>query len=127
MPSGPVLIVDDDADIRDTIVEVLESAGIRATSAKDGVQALALLDDGLRPCVILLDLMMPGMDGIHFRAEQARREALSEIPVVIISAFREAPDVAASLEAEGILKKPFEFGELMSTVQRFCPQPVQAH
>lgn len=116
-----VLVVDDDPDIRETVIEVLEENGHRARGASNGVEALERLrSDKELPCVILLDLMMPMMDGEEFRAEQLKDPALSPIPVIVISAFRDAAEKATELAAAGHLSKPVRLDELISLIDRFC-------
>jgi CheY-like chemotaxis protein len=116
-----VLVVDDDPDIRETVIEVLQENGHRAQGASNGVEALERLrgSDEL-PCLILLDLMMPTMDGQAFRAEQLRDPQLSPIPVVVISAFRDSAEKAKELDAAAHLTKPVSLDELMDVVARFC-------
>ena len=83
-----VLIVEDDAAISDNLREVLESEGYEVATAANGVQALFALDSKLRPALIVLDLMMPVMDGMTFRREQLERAPeIAGIPVVGWSAF----------------------------------------
>jgi CheY-like chemotaxis protein len=117
-----VFVVDDDYDIRSTVTDVLELRGYRVGGAADGQEALDRLRAGLRPCLILLDLMMPGMNGWEFREAQARDLALSRIPVVIFSgagaANVELHRVASA--AAGLLHKPLQLDALLSTVARFC-------
>src|ERR1700733_13792148 len=81
-----VLVVDDDHDIRGTLSQVLEDEGYSTAAASDGREALRLLRAGLRPCIIFLDLSMPGMDGWDFRADQMADPDLRTIPVVVITA-----------------------------------------
>ena len=83
-----ILLVDDDGDVRETIREALEEEGHRVTSAANGQEALSLLRDGkVRPDLILLDIMMPEMDGWAFRAEQRKHPELASIPVVVFTAY----------------------------------------
>ncbi len=116
-----VLIVEDDADTRGAIVEVLTDGNYRALQAANGAAAL----DELRaaappPCVILLDVMMPVMDGREFRNVQRVDEALREIPVVVLSAHADATDLAEQMEVAGFLRKPVDLVELLQTVEQFC-------
>src|SRR5438445_6065998 len=90
--SLPVLIVDDDADVRDAMEFLLRSEGYRTVTAADGDDALTKLRAGLEPCLILLDLMMPWKDGFQFRREQMRDPRLSAIPVVVLSG-RHQPEI----------------------------------
>jgi CheY-like chemotaxis protein len=116
-----VLVVDDDTEIRETIVEVLEDAGYEAVGAADGVEALAQLrDPGDRWCVVLLDMMMPNMDGRAFRAEQLQDPALSPIPVVIVSAMNDVADAAEQLGVAAHVTKPVPLAHLVKLVDRFC-------
>jgi CheY-like chemotaxis protein len=116
-----ILVIDDDPDIRDTLVEVLEENGHHAVGASNGDDALAQLrraDE--HPCLILLDLMMPVMDGRAFREEQLKDPALSLIPVIVLSAFRDSAETARQLAVAGHLSKPVRLDVLMSMVESFC-------
>ena len=107
-----VLVVEDDEGIREALVDLLQSEGFSVTSAVHGADALQRLRSGADlPDVILLDLMMPVLDGWAFRAEQRRDPKISEIPVVVITASRNT-DVAA-LSPKAFLKKPIDFDELL--------------
>lgn len=115
-----VFIVDDDFGIRDAFREILEVEGCRVASAANGRVALDHLRRGERPCVILLDLMMPVMDGWQFRREQQKDPALAEIPVVVVSADTQVRQKAAVLRAAGHLQKPIEMDTLLATISRYC-------
>ena len=116
----PVLVVDDDLDIRESLADLLQEQGHATVTAANGVQALRTLEAGTRPCLILLDLMMPVMDGASFRAEQLKNEKIADIPVVLISAFRQLEETGEALGAAGVLKKPIELPALFDDVRRFC-------
>jgi CheY-like chemotaxis protein len=118
-----VLVVDDDDEIREVLVEVLEGRGFRAVAAANGKQALDELHTGTRPQVILLDMMMPVMDGAEFRAAQRREPELAGIPVVLISAHADLTARVGELGASAALQKPISFHDLMATVRRFCAAP----
>ncbi len=115
--AGFVLVVDDDADICDVVQTILELNGYAVITARDGVDALAKLRGGARPSLIILDLMMPRMNGLEFRAEQERDPALRDIPVVILSGDVRAESKAAALGLEG-LRKPVDLARLLDTVER---------
>jgi CheY-like chemotaxis protein len=117
-----VLVIEDDADILRAVVQVLEDEGYPVRAAENGRVALAALrEPGARPpCVILLDLMMPIMDGWQFRAEQRKDPNLAGIPIVVLSAHGSVPQHAAALEAAMYLKKPIDLDLLLDTVKRFC-------
>jgi two-component system response regulator MprA len=116
-----VLVVEDDLDIREALAEVLEDGNYRALRADNGEEALAKLRDaGPVPCVILLDVMMPVMDGREFLARQQKDAALRQIPVIVLSAQADAARAAAQLNAAGYLRKPIDLSELLRTVEKFC-------
>lgn len=116
-PNKTILVVDDDIDLRETLGEVLVDEGYRVELAGNGLEALESLRGGLSPSLILLDLMMPVMDGWQFRAEQRRDEALAEIPVVIVSASGNWHEQEERLEAECV-RKPIDFDRLLALIQR---------
>jgi CheY-like chemotaxis protein len=112
-----VLVVEDDEDIRDVLATVLHESGYSVIIAKNGEEALQRLRTGTcRPCVILLDLWMPVMDGWQFREEQRKDSSLAGIPVVALSGDREAQ----AFDTAAYLSKPVQFNQLVSTVERFC-------
>jgi CheY-like chemotaxis protein len=116
-----VLIVEDDVDTRDAIVEVLTDRNYRALEASNGADALDELRAAApQPCVILLDMMMPVMDGTEFRNLQRVDEALREIPVVVLSAHADATALAEQMQAAGFLRKPVDLVTLLQTVEQFC-------
>jgi CheY-like chemotaxis protein len=116
-----VLVVDDDNEIRETMVEVLNDEGYEAVGASDGIEALAQLRDPAdRWCLVLLDLMMPNMDGRTFRAEQLQDPAIAPIPVVIISAMNDVAAAAEELEVAAHMTKPIPLRELIQVVRQFC-------
>jgi CheY-like chemotaxis protein len=125
LDAQPVLIVDDDLDILEALAELLESEGYAVTTVTDGQAALSCLRGGLRPCVILLDLMMPGMNGWDFRAEQMKDAELRDIPVVVVTA---AAVTEAALRAQlgdiSLVYKPPMHDELVSVVRRHCGEPL---
>jgi CheY-like chemotaxis protein len=122
-----VLVVDDDADIRETLVEVLQEHGFEVVGVSDGIEALAQLRDPEdRWGVVLLDLMMPNMDGRTFRVEQMRDPALSPIPVVVVSATADLEETSANLEAAAHMTKPVPLAKLVEIVSRFCTPALRS-
>jgi CheY-like chemotaxis protein len=121
-PAPIVLVVDDDRDIRGTLGDVLKDEGYATAAASDGREALRLLRGGLRPCVIFLDLSMPGMDGWDFRATQMTDPALNSIPVVVMTAagFR-AETIQSQLAGVEFLRKPLLLDEVLTAVTRSLP------
>ena len=115
--NGRILVVDDDRDIRETIVDALEGEGYDVISAVDGVDALERLrSEEQSPSLILLDLMMPRMNGMELWQEIARVETWARIPIIVVSADAQGRAHAATMGAVGYLKKPMRLRELFSTV-----------
>jgi DNA-binding response OmpR family regulator len=116
---GEVLLVEDDAAIRDALRELLEAEGYVVQGAANGREALARLrGGGHRPRLILLDLMMPVMDGWEFRQAQRGDPALACIPVVVLSAEDGVEDKIAEMKVAGSLAKPFLMRELLEVIRR---------
>ena len=109
-----ILVVEDERDLRESFQDVLELEGYRVFLAENGLRALEALPGLPRPAVIMLDLMMPVMNGFEFLAE-LRRGTHHELPVIVISAFA---DRAAGLDVEAVLEKPFRLAELYRTLER---------
>jgi CheY-like chemotaxis protein len=114
------MVVDDDADIRDSIGDILELRGYRVTRAANGREALERLRSGPKPCLILLDLMMPVLNGWEFREQQSTDEALKSVPVVIISGDGSADQKAAKIGVSEYLRKPLELSNILDVVRRHC-------
>ena len=115
-----VLVVEDERDVRDAISHLLHFQTYTVKSAPDGQQALAQLRDGYRPCVILLDLSMPGMDGVAFRNEQQAGTDYADIPVVVVSGREDGRGIAESVGACAFLKKPVRVPKLLDALERHC-------
>jgi CheY-like chemotaxis protein len=113
-----ILIVDDDEDIRETLRDVLEDEGYPVRVAANGAEALAMLAGSQKPCLILLDLMMPVMDGYGFRTEQVRHADLASIPVIVIT----AGGAVRTKELAGtmIMPKPLSLQKLVAAVGQRC-------
>ena len=119
--SRTILIVDDDAVISSTLAGLLADEGYDVACAGDGQAALRYLDQDVSPGLILLDLMMPVMDGWNFRAEQRRRDKSASVPVVVMTASGKCPEAIASLGAQECIGKPFSFEALLTAVKRHVP------
>ena len=115
-----VLLIEDDPDAREPIAEVLEEEGYEVGIAADGAQALVELGSGFTPCVLLLDLRMPGMDGFEFRTEQMRDPALAKIPVVMLSGDDLIDEKALQLGIEHFIRKPIDADRLVEEIERTC-------
>jgi CheY-like chemotaxis protein len=113
----PVLIVEDDADLRDMMAQLLSLEGFRAETVANGREALDYLSRGSFPQVILLDLMMPVMDGWEFRRQQRDHPEFASLPVVVLSAL-DGSRIAGLGTA--VLKKPLDFDRLLEMVRRYC-------
>src|SRR2546427_12110035 len=113
-----ILIVEDDADIRELMKIFLEADGYRVNLAADGLDAFEELRAGPRPALILLDLMMPRMDGEHF-LERLRGSRFANIPVIIMSGHCAAERKAEELSVVQCLMKPVEVDQLLKTVRQF--------
>src|SRR5262249_23014929 len=114
----PVLIVEDDEDLREMMAQLLSLEGFHTATVSNGREALQYLQDAEKPQVILLDLMMPVMDGWEFRRQQQADPALAPVPVIVLSALDQAR--ASGLEADAFLKKPLDFDRLLSLVRSYC-------
>jgi CheY-like chemotaxis protein len=120
---APVLVVDDDAGIRDALVCVLAVGGYDAVTAEDGLDGLAYLRTGGRPSVIILDMFMPNMDGPAFQRALKADPRWAGIPVVIFSAFPPAdPGDAIGVVAKGSADPD----ALLALVARACATSVPA-
>lgn len=117
-----VLVVDDDAAIRSAMACMLEDEGFEVSTANNGAEALDCLRDGLRPCAIILDLMMPVMDGWDFRAMQQQDPALSAIPVIVVTAAGFRTDtIRQQFGAVDCVHKPPRPAALLNAIHRHCP------
>jgi signal transduction histidine kinase len=116
MSSKSILVVEDDFDIRETLSALLEDRGYTVSTCANGLEALAHLRSARHTDVILLDLMMPVMDGWQFRVAQKRDPALAQIPVLAISA--NGTPKAAAIDADAYLQKPIDIDALLSAIER---------
>lgn len=110
-----VMVVEDDPDVRDIVGSLLDAEGFRVLAARNGREALAALGGGPRPCVILLDLVMPEMDGWEFLQALRARPGFETLPVVVVTTY---PSIVPG--ANALIQKPFDFENLVATVARFC-------
>ena len=115
-----ILVVEDDFDIRDTMAQILEGEGYAVVGAAHGKEALEVLRAGATPSLILLDLMMPVMNGWEFREAQRADPALAPIPVVVISADAGIHEKATVIAADAYLKKPIQLDALLAVVARYA-------
>lgn len=122
--SWPVLVVEDDHEIRESLLDVLgdqDIAVIAATNGRDALDKLGSIDG--KVCLVLLDMMMPVLDGVGFRHEQRLDPRLSAIPVVVMSAYLDVSATAQSLGAVGYLRKPFSVADVLDAIGKHAKQP----
>jgi two-component system, chemotaxis family, chemotaxis protein CheY len=110
-----VLVVEDDDDVSDVVVEVLRDAGYEVQAARNGREALDLVHQGSRPCVIVLDLMMPVMDGFEFLEHRSHDPWLADVPVVVTTAQLERRPYASGVYAT--VPKPATMAHLLGTIR----------
>ena len=116
-----ILIVEDDFDIREALTQILEEEGYEVRGAANGKEALEIAASPPTPKLILLDLMMPVMNGWQFRAEQLNDPRLAPVPVLVISADPHLQLKAEKLGVAGLLKKPISLDDLLVAVKSHCP------
>jgi CheY-like chemotaxis protein len=117
--SEHILIVEDDKNLRDSLFDALSLEGYEVVVAEHGQAALQYLRTGARPCLILLDLMMPVMDGWTLRREILKDQALADIPVVVMTAASQS--YASTIDSAAILFKPLAMDDVVGVVQEHCP------
>jgi two-component system, chemotaxis family, chemotaxis protein CheY len=118
----PLLVVEDDLDVRDALAQVLSEEGYAVVTARDGVEALELLADPRSQfCLIILDVLMPRLDGAQF-LDQARA-SLRRTPVLLFSAGQISPDLLSHACVVGIIPKPVDVSSLLEQIDRHCGDP----
>jgi CheY-like chemotaxis protein len=115
-----VLVIDDHADVRESLDALLRSEGFAVETAENGREALDKLHGGLRPGAILLDLMMPVMDGVEFRQEQLRHPDLAHIPVIVVSSTDRTLRTVGRLQPHAYLQKPVSPEQLVAVLRQHC-------
>ncbi len=116
-----ILIVEDDKDIREALEGVLEFSDYCVATAGDGQAALEYLRSHPDTDVVLLDLMMPRMNGYEFRQEQLKDPSLAEIPVIVVSALKVSEEERHALRASAFLGKPVQLEELLGALNKHIP------
>jgi len=116
-----ILVVEDNDTISETLKDLLELEGYHVILAKNGREALTAIDNALRPCLILLDMFMPIMDGWEFLDQLKLKEGdlITSLPIVVTSAAGERAEEASKL-VRGFIKKPVDLNVLLKTVETFC-------
>jgi CheY-like chemotaxis protein len=113
-----VLIVDDDGETRELLRFTLTGIGYDVAAVADGREALRYMRSHAETCIVVLDLMLPEMDGATFRAAQLRDRSLAWIPVVVVSGVIDAVDRARALRAQSLLKKPLDLDEVREKISQ---------
>lgn len=116
-----VLVVEDDGDILEMIEIILTGSGYSPVVVRDGEEALIQLRSGPLPRVILLDIMMPRMDGTQFRHEQLRDPAIADVPVVLMSGDTRILEKMVELRVAQCIRKPVDIDELLAVVRDPTP------
>ena len=119
-----LLVVDDDVELCESLADALTDAGYDPVTAGDGARALALSHDMPAPQLILLDLMMPEMNGWEFREVQLHDQVVKDIPVVVMTASRDLR--RHPVDADAFLFKPFTLDDLLEQVQRVVRPATRA-
>jgi CheY-like chemotaxis protein len=117
VPSGDLLVVEDDEDIRDFVALLLETEGYAVRTARNGAEALEVARD-TPPRLILLDMRMPVMDGWAF-ARAYRGRPGPHAPILVMTAARDAAERAQEIQADGYVAKPFDLDQLLTLVRHF--------
>ena len=121
MNNREVLVVEDDNDLRESLCQALRDNGFSVVSATNGQQALEVLHGGSRPAVILLDLMMPVLNGWELRDALRDDPRLADIPQLVISAYMdEAEQHVLALPPDDCIRKPFHIRILLEAIERHC-------
>ena len=120
--SKHVLVIEDDPDTRDAMVSLLETETpwLKVSSAGDGMEALEILDEEPEPCLVLLDLMMPVMNGLEFLDAVGERGLATRPRVVLVSGYAQLASQVKHPDVAGTLSKPFRAADLLDVVQRHC-------
>lgn len=111
--SGPIFLVEDNVDTRSAVVTFLELKGLEVVTATNGAEAIGRLEAGLRPSVMLVDLMLPEVTGWDLLQHLREQAELREIPTVVITAF---PRETLRVVADVVLHKPFDYDRLLNAV-----------
>jgi two-component system, chemotaxis family, chemotaxis protein CheY len=121
--ASPIMLIEDDDDLRDGIAYLLEACGYEVIAASDGEDGLEHLRRGVRPCLILLDLLMPRKDGFQFRMEQIQSADFAAIPTIAYSGIYTGSGLREKAQALGIttvIEKPVDYDALLDLVEQYC-------
>lgn len=119
--SKPILVIEDDLPIRESLVDILQDLGYTVWSASNGQEGLDLLHRSTElPGLVLLDIMMPVLDGYGFRRAQIGNARLADIPTVVLSADGQISEKAGTVGVTEFVKKPIDLDRLFSLAQKYC-------
>jgi CheY-like chemotaxis protein len=113
-----VMVIEDEQESRTYLVRLLQLEGFKVVAFSNGAEALNYLGHSAPPCLIILDLRMPMMDGLQFRSAMLQDPRLAKVPVIVVTAFE--PSAAASLSAVRVFRKPVDVDALLGTVRENC-------
>ncbi len=115
-----ILLIEDDADIRELLAELLQFRGYQVAAVANGREALDRLEADVLPCLIILDLMLPVISGWEFRRRQLSDPRWSTIPTVLLSSANNLSEQLQRLQAVAFIPKPIDFQLLYETIDRYC-------
>lgn len=115
-----ILLIDDEADMRVALAELLEEEGYTVCQAKDGKNGLKFLEDNPKPQLILLDYMMPEMSGVEFCEKMRSNPLWASIPVALVSAATLSKEILAGLDLAAFIEKPIEIKQFLGVVEKYC-------
>jgi CheY-like chemotaxis protein len=118
--SHEILIIDDDRDLVEALATAIETAGYTVATSTSAFAALGKLQSGLRPCLMLIDIRMPGMSGWEFWDRVRHDVRLEDIPVVVLSGDPPDPRDADEIGIRAVLPKPVEIPQVLDTITRHC-------
>ena len=113
-----IMVIEDERDSRTYLVQLLRLEGFKVVAYPNGAEALNYLGRSAPPCIIILDMRMPVMDGPQFRSAMLQDPRLANIPVVVVTAAE--PQAAAGLSAVRVFKKPVDVDALLATIRQNC-------
>ena len=118
--SWPIFVVEDDPDAREALSDILTARGYRVTAAENGKEALDHLRRGFRPAVILLDLMMPVMDGHEFLEHVGKDPAFDNVAIIVVTAALASEAATVADEVDAVIPKPISLPRLLETISSLC-------
>ncbi|HTM22488.1 MAG TPA: response regulator [Kofleriaceae bacterium] len=122
MPNRRILLVEDDPDIRADLAEILVDEGFHVDTAAHGAIALDRMRMGPLPDLVLLDLMMPVMDGFQFRAAQVADPQLAAVPVLVLSGAADMLAQVHAIKAQAVVRKPFRIDQILQAIGKALPE-----